>query len=119
VTSADEIIKARLEEVDGIPFDAYAFRAIPGGKVVRKLKFEHLFASKAAGRCNPPGVVRIYLSAEPETASAEFRYYQSRGGADPDLAECHSFAVIFKKQVSLPDSVIPKTEHATGRWPEK
>jgi RES domain-containing protein len=49
-----------------------------------------------AGRCNPDGVKRLYLSVEKETAQAEFGYYATQDGVDPDLAECYSFAAKVK-----------------------
>src|SRR5260370_13162755 len=48
------------------------------------------------GRCNPEGVKRLYLSVEKETAQAEFEYYATQDGVDPDLAECYSFAAKVK-----------------------
>jgi hypothetical protein len=33
----------------------------------------------------------LYLSLDRKTVEAEFRYYQTKGGCNPDLAECYSF----------------------------
>ncbi len=48
--------------------------------MVRNLDFEHLWAGTGAGRCNPNGIKRLYLSVEKETAQAEFEYYVKQGG---------------------------------------
>ena len=64
--------------------------------MVHNLDFEHLWAGTSAGRCNPDGVKRLYLSVEKEIAQAEFEYYATQDGVDPDLAECYSFATKVK-----------------------
>jgi len=88
----DPVLQDALESVEATPYDDYAFRAVPGGLVVLNLNFEHLWAGTGAGRCNPAGVKRLYLSVEKETAQAEFDYYAAQAGVDPDLAACYSFA---------------------------
>jgi RES domain-containing protein len=92
----DPVLQNALQHVKAVPYDDYAFRAMPGGWVVRNLDFEHLWAGTGAGRCNPNGIRRLYLSVEKETAQAEFEYYAKQGGVEPDLAECYSFAARVK-----------------------
>lgn len=93
IAASDKKVPALLAKAKAVPYDNYAFRALPGGSVVHKLRFEHLWAGTSAGRCNPEGVARLYLSLERQTADAEFRHYQKKGGCDPDLADCYSFSV--------------------------
>jgi len=66
---------------------------IPGSSVVHEIHFKHLRDGTGAARCNPDGVKRLHLSAEKETAQAEFLYYAAKGGLDPNLADFYSFAV--------------------------
>jgi hypothetical protein len=92
----DPVLQAALGKAKAIPYVRNAFRAMPGGSVIHNLRFEHLWAGNSAGRCNPDGIARLYLSVEKETAQAEFDYYASKSGQDPALAECHSYAVEVK-----------------------
>jgi len=96
IPANDPKLQETLRAVPAVAFDGPAFRAIPGGDVVGNLTFEHLWAGTSAGRCNPAGVARLHLSAEKKTAEAEFRYYAQKGGIDPDIAECYSFAANVK-----------------------
>jgi hypothetical protein len=89
----DPILQDALRKADNISYKDYAFRVIPGGSVVHEIHFEHLWDGAGAGRCNPDGIKRLHLSAEKETAHAEFLYYAAKGGLDPNLADFYSFAV--------------------------
>jgi hypothetical protein len=90
IAPGDRSIPTLLTAAKAVPYDGYGFWALPGGMVVHSLRFEHLWAGTSAGRCNPDGVARLYLSLDRKTAEAEFRYYQTKGGCNPDLAECYS-----------------------------
>jgi RES domain-containing protein len=106
----DPVLQNALQHAQAVQYDNYAFRAIPGGWVVHNLDFEHLWAGTSAGRCNPDGVKRLYLSVEKETAQAEFEYYATQDGVDPDLAECYSFAakVKFERVLDLTSKAVRK-----------
>jgi len=60
----DPILQGALRKADGIPYNDYAFRVIPGSSVVHEIHFEHLRDGTGAARCNPDGVKRLHLSAE-------------------------------------------------------
>jgi hypothetical protein len=92
IAPSDKSIPALLTAAKAIPYNGYGFRALPGGSVVHNLRFEHLWAGVSAGRCNPDGVARLYLSLDRKTAEAEFRYYQIKAGSNPDLADYYSFS---------------------------
>jgi RES domain-containing protein len=106
----DPVLQNALQHAEAVPYDNYAFRAIPGGSVVHNLAFEHLWPGTGAGRCNPDGAKRLYLSVEKETAQAEFEYYATQAGVNPDLAECYSFAVKVKieRVLDLTSKVVRK-----------
>jgi len=92
----DPALQATLRSSTAVPFEGHLFRIIPGSSIVRNIRFEHLWAGTAAGRCNPKGVARLYMSLERETAQAEFNYYQTLGGLDPVLSDWYSFAARVK-----------------------
>jgi len=96
IPADDPELQTALRATPAVRYVGKAFRAMPGGDVVRNLTFEHLWAGSGEGRCNPSGVGRLHLSAEKKTALAEFRYYAAKGGLDPDLAESHEFAAEVK-----------------------
>jgi RES domain-containing protein len=93
IAAGDKKVPVLLAKAKAVPYSDYAFRALPGSSVVHNLHFEHLWAGTSAGRCNPEGVARLYLSLERQTADAEFRHYQEKGGCDPNLADFYSFSV--------------------------
>jgi hypothetical protein len=74
----DPALQAALREAKAIFYEEKAFRAMSGGSIIHNLNFEHLWAGNSAGRCNPDGVIRLYLSAEKKTAKAEFDYYAAK-----------------------------------------
>jgi len=88
----DPVLQSLLKTADPTPFDDVAFRVIPGAQVLLNLHFEHLWAGTGAGRCNPKGVQRLYMSIERETAIAEFNYYEEKAGLDPQVSDWYSFA---------------------------
>jgi RES domain-containing protein len=92
----DPVLQAALNTTGAIAYEKRAFRFIPGSAVVRNLHFEHLWAGTGAGRCNPDGIARLYLSTDRQTAQAEFDHHQSRSGIDPKYADFYSFAVEVK-----------------------
>ena len=92
IADSDKDVPAAFANLEAITYDGYAFRVLSGDRVIHNPKFEHLWAGTGAGRCNPEGVARVYLSLERETADAEFRHYQKIGGLDPDLVNFYSFS---------------------------
>jgi RES domain-containing protein len=60
------------------------------------MKFEHLWAGASAGRCNPPGVSRVYMSLERKTAQVEYEQFVKKEGLDPDLSDSYSFTADIK-----------------------
>ena len=72
IAAGDKKVPVLLAKAKAVPYSDYAFRALPGSSVVHNLHFEHLWAGTSAGRCNPEGVARLYLSLERQTADAEF-----------------------------------------------
>lgn len=89
----DPILQAALNTARAIAYEKRAFRVVPGTHVVHNIDFEHLWAGIGAGRCNPAGIPRLYLSSDRETAQAEFGHYANRSGIDPKYADYYSFAV--------------------------
>ena len=86
-------LPALLNKAVAIPYKDHAFRVVPGSSIVHKLRFKHLWAGNAAGRFNPAGVSRLYLSIERKTADREFSYYQKSAGFNPYLVDFYSFSV--------------------------
>ena len=109
----DPVLQATLQNANAVPFDGHVFRLIPGSSVVRNILFEHLWAGTGAGRCNPEGIARLYLSLERETAEAEFNYYESQAGLDPKLSDWYSFAAQVKLARVL-DLRVPDTRKQVG-----
>jgi RES domain-containing protein len=92
----DPLLQAALKTTGAIAYEKRAFRVIPGSAIVHNLHFEHLWAGTSAGRCNPAGIARLYLSTDRQTAQTEFDYHQRRWGLDPKDADFYSFAVEVK-----------------------
>jgi RES domain-containing protein len=92
----DPVLQDALKTTGAIAYEKRTFRVIPGSAVVHNLHFEHLWAGTGAGRCNPDGIARLYLSTDRETAQAEFDHHQRRSGLNPEQADFYSFAVEVK-----------------------
>jgi hypothetical protein len=73
VSTDDSQLQTALGAAPAVRYADPAFRAMPGGDVVRNLTFEHLWAGSGAGRCNPAGVARLHMSAEGFTRRREAR----------------------------------------------
>jgi RES domain-containing protein len=94
--SKDLALIVTLSKADAGTFVGPVYRVISGTLIIKNLDFEHLRAGTAVGRCNPPGVARIYMSLQKETAQSEFDYYERKAGFDPALSDSYSFAADVK-----------------------